>query len=204
MITNEKIDLLNVWRKDLFNELSISEIMKLSGKKTKTWVFNSLRYLVDREILNSKRKGNMNIYNVNMENPMAIQLVHYLEIQENINFSEKKLVSNIISSIPIKNYSLIIFGSYAEGKQTKKSDLDICFLVEERNTEKKMKPYINDIKLSTPIKIDDHYITFDEFVAMLLRNEENLGKQIFKKHKIFYNADIYYNLIKEAYKRGFR
>jgi hypothetical protein len=39
---------------------------------------------------------------------------------------------------------------------------------------------------------------------MLLAEEENLGKQVFRKHIVFYNADIYYQLIKEAYKNGFR
>lgn len=63
---------------------------------------------------------------------------------------------------------------------------------------------MNEIKLNNIIEIDEHYITFDEFIKMLLRNEENLGKQIFKKNKIFFNSDIYYSLIKNAYKNGFR
>ena len=44
-ISNKVIKLLNVWSEDLFSSFSISEIMKLSGKKTKTWVFNSLKLL---------------------------------------------------------------------------------------------------------------------------------------------------------------
>jgi predicted nucleotidyltransferase len=114
------------------------------------------------------------------------------------------MVIEIINEIPIKNYCLLIFGSYAEGMQKKGPDLDVCFLVENKQAEKKIRPYFNDIKLNYAVKVDEHYITFNDFIKMLLRKEENLAKQIFRKHKLFFNADIYYQLMKEAYKNGFR
>ena len=97
-----------------------------------------------------------------------------------------------------------MFGSYAASKQTKNSDLDICILVDNKEAEKKIKPYVNEIKLNYPIKIDEHYITFEDFVKMFLREEENLAKQIFIKRRLFYNSEIYYQLLKEAHKNGFR
>lgn len=204
MISNEKIRLLEVWRKDPFSELSIAEIMTKTKKKTKTWVFNSLNLLVKNNILKSKRKANLNIYSLNLDNPLSLQLLQYLEVQENIKFPQMKIISELIEKIPIKNCSIIVFGSYAMDKQTKNSDLDVCIIIENKEVEKKIRPYINDIKLNHSIKIDDHCITFEEFVEMLLREEENLAKQIFIKHRLFYNSEIYYQLLKEAHKNGFR
>jgi len=204
MISNKKIELLKIWKDRLFGEFSISEIMKFSGKKTKPWVFNTLKLLVKNRVLNSKRKGNLDIYNLNLDNPLAIQSLQYLEAQENSNFSQIELISDIIKRIKEKNYSLIVFGSYAKNKQTKGSDIDICFLVENKDTEKKIRSYVNELKLDYFIKIDEHYITYRDFMEMLLSEEENLGKQIFRNHKVFYNPDIYYQIIKEAYKHGFR
>jgi predicted nucleotidyltransferase len=203
-LTNKQIELLKTWKIYPFKEFSISEIMKQSGKNTKTWAFNTLRMLVKNNILISNRKANLDIYHINLNNPVSIQLLQYLEAQENLCFSQLELVSELIEKTPIKNYCLIIFGSYANNKNTKNSDIDICFLIDNKDIEKKIKPYVNELKLDHPITIDEHYITFEDFIKMLLRNEENLGKQIFRKHKIFYNADIYYQLIKEAYKNGFR
>lgn len=204
MIQNEKLKLLNVWKNNPFAEFSVSEIMKISKKNTKTWVFNSLKELVKVKILISKRKGNLDIYSLNSSNPNTIQFLIYLETQDNVSFPQLELISEIIEKVPIKNYSLIVFGSFTNNEQTKTSDIDICLLIENKETEKKIKPYMNEIKLNYPIKIDAHYITFEDFVKMLNREEENLGKQIFRKHKTFYNAQIYYQLIKEAYKNGFR
>lgn len=204
MISNEKIRLLNVWRINVFNELSITEIMKESRKKTKTWLFNSLKLLVKNNILKSTRKANLDIYRLNLSSPLSLQMLQYLEAQDNLNFSQLNIISEIIEKIPIKNCAIIVFGSYAVNKQTKDSDLDICILIENKEIEKRIKPYVNEIKLNYPVKIDEHYIRFDDFVKMLLREEENIAKQIFIKHRLFYNADIYYQLLKEAYKNGFR
>ncbi|MBI2631495.1 nucleotidyltransferase domain-containing protein [Candidatus Pacearchaeota archaeon] len=204
MISNEKIKLLEVWRKNPFRELSIAEIMKESKKKTKTWVFNSLKLLVNNNILISIRKANIDIYSLNLENPLSLQFLQYLETQNNLAFSQIKIISGIIEQIPIKNYSIIVFGSYAENKQTKSSDLDICLLIDNKETEKKIKPYVNEIKLNHAVKIDENYITFDDFIKMLLRDEGNLAKQIFIKRRLFYNSEIYYQLLKEAKKNGFR
>ena len=204
MISNEKIKLLEVWRTNPFRKLAIVEIMKETKKKTKTWVFNALKLLVNDNILKSARKANLDIYSLNLENPLSLQLLQYLEAQNNLNFQQLKVISEIIEKMPLKNCSVIVFGSYAANKQTKNSDLDICILIGNKEVEKKIKPYVNEIKLNYPIKIDEHYITFEDFVKMLLREEENLAKQIFIKHKLFYNSEIYYQLLKEAYKNGFR
>mgnify|MGYP001614101458 CR=1 FL=1 len=204
MISNNKIKLLEIWNKNHFMKLSMIEIMKLSNKRTKTWVFNALKLLVKKKIIISEKKANLNLYQLNTRNPLSFQLLHYIEVQKNIDFPKKEVIAEIIEKIPIKNYSLLVFGSYAENKQNPKSDIDLCFLIEDKEQKKRIMPYINEIKLNHAITIDEQYILFDELVEMLLRNEENLGKQIVRKHKIFYNADIYYQLLKEAHKHGFR
>lgn len=204
MISNEKVRLLEVWRKNPFRELSIAEIMKETKKKTKTWIFNALKLLVNNNILRSVRKANLDLYSLNLENPLSFQLLQYLEAQNNLSFPQLKVISEIIEKLPIKNYSIIVFGSYAENKQNKNSDLDIALLIENKEIEKKIKPYFNEIKLNHAVKIDEHYIIFEDFVKMLLREEENLAKQIFVKRSLFYNSEIYYQSLKEARKNGFR
>lgn len=204
MIQSEKIKLLDIWKENMFSDYSISEIMKISKKKSKPWVFNALKELTKNNLLILKRKGNINLYNLNLENPFLITFLQYIEVQKSLNFVKLDLIAEIMGKIPIRNYCLLVFGSYAENKQTKNSDIDICFLIENEEFAKKIKPYLNDIKLKSLVTIDEHYVAFDDFIKMLLREEENLGKQIFRKHKLFFNADIYYKLIREAYKHGFR
>ncbi|MBI3190835.1 nucleotidyltransferase domain-containing protein [archaeon] len=204
MIPSETMKILNVWNKNIFGELSISEIMRRTGKKTKPWVFNGLKKLSKANLIIQKRKGNINLYALDIRNPLLIQTLQFIEAQKAYNFSKLDIMRETIDKVPVNCYCLVVFGSYAEGKQTKESDLDVCFLIEDETVRKKIKPYFNDIKLSSTVDIDEHYITFSDFVRMLLREEENLGKQVFRNHRIFFCSDIYYKLIMEAYKNGFR
>ena len=204
MIQNQKIKLLSAWKKYPFNELSISEIMGITGKKTKPWVFNSLKLLAKNKLLTSRRKGNLDIYTLNMDNPFLLQAIQYLESQENLDFAQLGVIIDIIKSVPVKNCCIVVFGSYASKKQTSSSDIDMCFLIEDKSVEKRIKPYFNEVKLNHAVKIDEHYIPFTDFVKMLLRKEENIATQIFRNHILFFNAEIYYCLVKEAYERGFR
>ena len=204
MYTLTQLQLLKIWKKNPFAIYSISQIMQLTQKKTKPWVFITLKDFVKKKILNTQRTSHIDLYSLNLANPLSFQLLHSLEVQDNLNFHKLDIISQIVQISPVKNFTLLVFGSYAQNKQTPKSDLDLCFIIDNKETEKKMKPYIEDVKLNTSITLDEHYITCDEFTEMLKRDEENIGKQIFRKHKIFYNPDTYYQILQIAYKHGFR
>lgn len=200
---DEKFKLLLLWRGYIFRRYTLSEVVRYSNRKTKTWVFNAMKLLAANKLLLIGKTGNVNVYRFNLANPFVLQALQYLEAKEHADFSQIELIGEVISSVPVHNYCLLVFGSYVK-KPTKKSDLDLCFLVEDEAAAKKIKPYVRDVSLKYPVDIDDHYVTFDDFIRMLIRKEENLGKQIYRKHILFFNPDIYYALVKEAYQRGFR
>jgi len=190
MIPKEQIKLLETWKNRIFEELSISEIMGISGKKTKPWVFNSLTLLTKHNLLISKRKANINLYKLNLSNPFLIQTLQYLEAQNSLDFSHLDTVTEFIRKVPVKNYCLLAFDI------KKKSELNVCFLIENKELMKKIKPFVN--------KVNAHYITYGDFVKMLLEDGENIAKEVFRSNLLFFNGDIYYELLKEAYKNGFR
>jgi len=201
--SREEFEIIDIFMRKPFDELGISEIMKETGKKSKPWVFNVLNGFEDRGFIKKERKGNMNLYSANLDSPALIG--HFLFIQNLKMEGSGQLdkISKLILNIPLKNYCLIIFGSWASQNQRAGSDLDICFLIESSGVKKKIKPYLNESKLKTRQGIDEHYITYNEFIEMLLRPEENLGKQIYKNHILVFNGAVFYELVKEAHKRGF-
>ena len=203
MLTNETVKMLDAWNGDIFGELGIAEIMRISRKKTKPWVFNALKQLTSGRLLISRRTGNLDMYSLTLPNPLLVHMLQYIDAQKSLDFPQLSIIVEAIKKIPLRNYCMLVFGSYASGSQRKKSDLDICFLAGDGD-EKKIKPHFGDIKLASAVDIDEHYVTFDDFIKMLLREEENLARQIFRNHKLFFNPDIYYKLIMEAHKNGFR
>lgn len=201
--STEEFGILSNFKYRPFYEFGISEVMKLSEKKSKPWVFNALSKFEKGGLLLKETKGNMNLYRAAMDNPSLVSHFLFLESLKLQNMRNAGIVSKLLESIPAKDYCLVVFGSYADGTQKADSDMDLCFLAQSEESLKKLKPYVNDAKAKSPAGIHEQLVTFDEFVEMLLRKEENLGKQIYKNHILAYNGGIFYGLVKEAHKRGF-
>jgi hypothetical protein len=78
----------------------------------------------------------------------------------------------------------------------------VIVIVEKEDNKKEIKPYITEITRLESIQVDLHLFTKEEYYHMLINDQENLGKESFRKHLLFYGADAYYQIIKEAIKNG--
>jgi len=201
-VQKDNLSLFDAWGKNPFEKLAIAEIMAACGKKSKPWVFNQLNAFVKEGLVVKERRASLDVYGLNWENPFLTKMLAYVQAKKNMKFPKMGMISELVESIPVKNYVLLVFGSYADGTHKKDSDIDVCFLVDAEKTENLIAPIVKNVKLTHAEEIHEHYVTFSEFAQMLLRKEENLGKQIFKKSVLFHNTDIYYGLLKDAYRRG--
>src|SRR3990167_5662498 len=116
--------------------------------------------------------------------------------------SIKELEDSLDKHTPF--YSIVIFGSYASEEQKKDSDLDLAVFIEQEDKRKIVEAVFKSMETKSFIKIDGHVITKDEFLEMLKVEYENLGKEIARKHLIIHNPVIFYSLIKEGVKHGFK
>lgn len=201
--------LLDVFRKNLLKSLTFNEIMKFSGKDSKTWVFNTLKKFVNLDFLEKIKVNNSYLYKANLKSFGLINFFHPLDFAEahigHTKWSKEiyeilsKIKRNIFKITPF--YIMLVFGSYAE-KRHSDNDLDVAIIIESKDI--KIKPYIEKVVRKEIIKIDYHIITKDDFKEMLLREEENLGKEIYRKHKIIWGGNSYYELIREVGENGFK
>jgi predicted nucleotidyltransferase len=204
ILTKEEVKIIDLFRTGLFKQYTIREIAKNINKKSYNWVFKAIGKLKRLEIINSETKGNSNICSINLQNNLTLIYLSFLE-QERIG--EKLPLKNIkilLESIPVKYYTFIITGSYASGKQTSKSDLDIAVIVENKEDSKKVFAVLkNKGELMIP---KAHIFVFnkEEFLKMLLDKEENYGKQIFGNNIIIFGAENYYLILREAIENGFK
>ncbi len=205
ILTNEELKIVNLFRENLFREYTIREIMNAVHKNSYSWIFKTVKKLNKLGMINIKKKGNSNICSINLNNYSTIT---YLSLIEQINWKLKKLpqknILELINSIPLSYFTFIITGSYASGKATKKSDLDIVVLTEDNIDTKKILTILkNKGELMIP-EIHPYVFTKSEFMQMLLSDEENYGKMIFKNNLIIFGAENYYLIIKEAIRNGFK
>jgi len=91
-------------------------------------------------------------------------------------------------------FILLLFGSYASGKNRKGSDIDLMLITDNEETKKKIK---NKISL---IPLEIHLLNFssNEFLSMLKTTEFNVGREAFYKNVILFGIEDYYRLIQRA------
>ena len=213
MIIKAELEILDVFRRNLVRELTFNEIMTLSGKCSRNWVFNALKKFIGYDVLLRRKINNSYLYKANLNSSLLLAYFKTLDFSEvHINGNKGKnreipygLVLELLGRVKkiTPFFIMMIFGSYASGKNKAGSDLDVAFIVEDADAGKKIKPYIENVVRKGMPKVDYSIIGKDELKEMLLREEENLGKEAYKNHLIIWGGDQFYELVKEAEKNGF-
>ena len=206
-LIKEEVMLLDVFRKNLLKPLTFNDIMVLAKKESKTWVYNSLKKFVELGFLEKIKVNNSYLYKANLRSYGLIKFFDPLDFGDINTTKWPKDIYELLNEIrrSISNitpfFILLLFGSHADYTQKKGSDLDIAVIIDKENI--KIKPYIEKVARKEIITIDYHIIEKGEFKEMLLREEENLGKEIYRKHLINWGGNAYYELIREAGENGF-
>ncbi len=197
--------LLKPFLKEPIREFTLTEIKEITKNKSHHYVFEALKKFHRLQILTEKRNGNTNIYLLNPENKQNLHYLAFVEslIKENRADIPYKNILKVTEKIKSSFYILIIGGSYAAGNQKQTSDLDIAIIIPNTETKKSYEIAIKEGELMVP-EIHGYVFTQEEFYLMLVNEEFNYGKELVRKHVIFYGAEIYYKLLFEVIKYGFK
>lgn len=205
MITEKQIKIFEVFAKKPFAEYTRKEIKKESKEKSNNTLALAINLLKKEEVLIEQKVGKSGLLTLNLENDLTF---YYLALCNNKRINHLvQLALEILKKEIYENslfYSAVIFGSYAIGEQKKDSDLDVAIFIESEEKRKQIEASINSAKLKSILKMDVHVISNAEMLEMLTNREENLGKQIARKHLAVHNHRIFYDILKEGIKHGFR
>ena len=199
MLTKEQVNILSVFKKDIFASLTFRQIKEQSKQKSNNIVQIAIKEFQNQSIIQSKKTGDVTAYNLNLGNNLTLS---YLNLINEYEIKKTNIPIKVIDEIQKRIFKyteffiLIVFGSYAKNKATKKSDLDVAFIVESEAAKKEIIPYIETIKRREIISIDYHIFAKAEFLEMLNADIENVGKQVFKSNIVYYGYIPYCNLIK--------
>jgi len=95
-------------------------------------------------------------------------------------------------------FTLLIFGSYADGKETKSSDIDILMVIEKTEDADKEEKFLNRV---ADIYLKKHHciIIGKESVKEMVKERDKLNviNETLNRHIILFGADDYYRMIKE-------
>jgi predicted nucleotidyltransferase len=199
MITKNQEQIINLFRKDIFLSKTIRQV-SLMLKKPYPKVYEAVKELEKQKILKLKTVGKASICEIEFS-AQAIIALSFLETREALSRKIPNL-EKILAFDEFIEDTILVTGSYAREKQKSSSDIDLVIITKD-NAFKKSKLLEN---LTLTMKPEIHGIIFSQkdFIEMLLSKDENFGKEVFKNHLVFRNAERFYNLIKEAIEHGYR
>jgi len=117
----------------------------------------TLNELEKKNILSSKRKGNMKYFFFNKSNPLIRKYLVLAELMHSIGFLQKSpKISHILDKIKKSNQIICVFGSYAKDKQKKDSDLDLFIVgsVDKKQIKKISETYNLKISIKNASKLN--------------------------------------------------
>ncbi len=96
-----------------------------------------------------------------------------------------------------KFYTVIVFGSYAQEKPRKDSDVDMLFLIpSEEMREEYVKSLQHVFSLYPALKIDYNVIPAVHFTEMLAQ-KYSVGRSVFQHGIVLFGAEYYYGLVRD-------
>ena len=199
MLKKSQIQIMNLFRKNVFLRKTIREISMLL-KKDYPNTYNAIMELEKEGFIKIEKVGKSKLCSIFL-NRKIISLLSFLEEQE----SFERNIPNISKILEFKEFNediMLVTGSYVLEKQKKSSDIDLVLIVREKAFEKQ-KLLENLTSLMIP-KIHVLVFSYKDFVDMLLDKKPNFGKEILDKHLIFRNVIKYYTLVNEAIEHGFK
>ncbi len=207
-IFNEEHKIGKAFLEKPWKKLTYLEVRKLSGKKSKSYIYRALNHLMHNEIIMTEQVGRSLLYYPTLN---FLQTQSYLgSLNEHLSWQATHIHSNILERLADKIikitpfFILIVAGSYANRTQTKKSDLDVVIICDDKINPKTI---MAEIKLESVMSIPQVHpfvFTKKEFLEMLTNKGINYGKEVVNNNMIFFGGENYYNIINEAIQHGFR
>ena len=174
------------------NEVHGREAARELGMNQKT-VANVLLRLEKDNILRSRTMGRNRLYKLNLSNPALMHILSMVEEEKAVLFREESNLGRDFIDALVKSGSplVLIFGSYANGTQKKKSDVDILAL-------SPFQADLSDVQKFYKIKASVKEYTEGEFKEAL-KSGDFLITEVLRKHVVLVGSDLFVKIVLEVF-----
>ncbi|MEM4263871.1 MAG: nucleotidyltransferase domain-containing protein [Candidatus Woesearchaeota archaeon] len=187
MTNISQINALIPFASDYGLRIHASMLAKEINRPQKT-ISRQLNSYCETGLLKYKREGKNKLYYLDLEDPATKTLLNLVESYKSIEFlCKNKKIALLIKEL-CKKATVILFGSYAKGKATPESDIDLVIMGSRKSAEEIIKKY--------PFKVSLQYITVQK-LKTLIKEKNALALEIKKDHIIFNNFEEIINIFME-------
>ena len=192
VFTKTEIKVLELLVSRILDSFTIRGVSRLIKKDLKI-VHTSVKRLVQENFLIREKNGLRLKYKENIGDLAYVENIRREEFFKKHNVI-KIHIMNFLKKCSTKYFTLLLFGSYAEGKETKKSDVDLLAVL-PNPTEK----FERELRATLSASTKNFHITVineESFREMFNKRDEiNVVNETFNNHVLLYGAEAYYSLL---------
>ncbi|MBU0460563.1 MAG: nucleotidyltransferase domain-containing protein [Nanoarchaeota archaeon] len=192
-MANEKKTILKYLIEHKEEKFSINQLAKIRKINYKS-AYQNIEKLEKRGVIRVEKLGNITLCSFNYH---FDPLVFKVEWERREEIKKNRIIKSIcreLETIEVSYFTVLLFGSYAQGSQTKNSDLDLLVIVDEKNIEKGIKRTLSRL----PYDVHGTYVNSTEFFLMIKSREFSVIEEVKKNNVILYGIENYYQLIKNV------
>jgi predicted nucleotidyltransferase len=193
------IEILKLLTSNLTRDFTILKIAQHTGK-TNRLTYSTVKKLEKEHMITIQEKANLRLCKLSLENPQMIALIESLRW---LDLTRERpdvglLVADIVSKCELPYFTLAVFGSYAKGTMTKRSDLDMLLVIPDRKFEDTIETAIKSARALSNIPVHDVVVTYAEFASMLRETKINVAKESLEARYIGYGAEAFHTLLRRS------
>ncbi|RLE38115.1 hypothetical protein DRJ17_04910 [Candidatus Woesearchaeota archaeon] len=174
---SKKMDITSLYLEGYSNAFTGREIARKLSVSPQT-ALTHLKELVRLRILNANKKGRNIEYSLNLNNLQAKLLIEMAELNKSIQVLTNPELKIIFEELSPLAEAIILFGSFAVGKEKPDSDVDLV-IVGRSNKDK-----IKKILRRYPRKINVEFVSLMA-LQKAFQQKKALAVEIAKKHVLF-------------------
>ncbi|MBI2138670.1 nucleotidyltransferase domain-containing protein [Candidatus Woesearchaeota archaeon] len=182
---------------DLSRELTIADLAKSLGQKYPQ-AFRTVKGLAKKGLITLKAIGKSRVVQLDFMRSHPEYSQAELERLSG-RLSDKTLVGVYENLTKMHTQPpMVLFGSYAAGKATKASDIDILAIIPKESNPESIEKSIRQSAPAYPL--DVNAIAEDSLFEMWAHPQKlSVGNEILKNHICLFGADIFITLLRKRY-----
>ncbi len=196
VINNTQVEILKLLLSDPTKDYNIREISKRIEVNYRL-VYQAVGDLEKDGIASVRKIGQTKLCKINLSSNIC--LFSYIENLRKEDFGKKhkgiKLIETDLKKINYTYFTCIVFGSYAKGTETAKSDIDLFFIVPNQTNVEDFEKWVNSALGLLSYNFDINTATEESFFEMRSKSDLNVLNEAIKNHIILFGSEQYYRML---------
>jgi len=200
MLNHTEQEIIALFLKSPYESYTVYGIAKKLNRYV-SQVQKAIKHLGEKKIISIKKLGtktsrcSMNLSTADADVLASVSLYAKREFLKK-NLKIKFISNEIEKKFGGDLYITLLFGSYAKASTTKKSDIDLCFIIQDEANADKFKSKVRAILGNFSYKMHINVFTVEWFYDMM-KQKDTVGREILKASIVLHGHDLYYSLVKK-------